>query len=405
MTRYRFQAATRAGEILQDELEADSEAAVVEAVHARGQIPIRITPARALLPFRLAHGLRLAAPPSAGKVALFARHLAMLLDAGMPLDRALELILAGMPRGSWHRSVESVLGRVRGGTGLADSLAAQNGAFPRFLIGLVRAGESAGNLGEILLRAADHLQSAEELREKIRSALIYPMIVLLMTVASVAILLLYVLPQFRPLFEGAGERLPAAAGMVLAASDLLQNYWAVPLLAAALLFGGMLLAWRHARSRRLLDGWVLRLPVLGNLAAQIAVADLARTIGALLANGVVLFSALEIARESAGNARIGEALDEAREGLRAGKGFAEPLRRTGVFPALAIQLIQIGEEAGRLDEVLLKLAAIFDRESQRRIANLLAILVPAVTILMGGIVALVVGSVISAVLSTYQLAM
>jgi general secretion pathway protein F len=405
MTLFRYEAVAVSGELLSGEMDAASQDDVVQRLQRQGHIPIRADAAggglpRALtwtLPVRRRHGRR--------GLVLLTRQLATLLHAGLALDRALEIARSVVAKPADRAVVALVLDRLRGGSSLADAMAAREAMFPKFYVGLVRAGEAGGSLDATLVNLADFLERSQRAADHVRSALIYPAVVLATGVGSIAVLFGFVIPRFRPLFDEAGASLPFAARAVLWLTEAFQNWWWLMLLVLGL---GVLLAryrLRQPASRRRWDGRLARLPLIGDLVVKVEIARFARTLGTLLANGVAPLAALAIGRDGIVNRAIAEALAGVGDSLKEGKGLAEPLSRARLVPELAVQLIQVGEETARLEEMLLKIAEIFEEETQRGIERLLALLVPAATILLGAIVALVMGSILTAVLSVYDLAM
>lgn len=402
--RYRYEAVSAAGELVAGEMEAETQAAVIERLQSQGHVPIR---ADAAARFSLAKLLSLELRPRKAHrlrdLALITQQLATLLHAGLSIDRALELAQSVTPRQAERRCLAAVLEKVRGGSSLADAMAAQ-AVFPKFYIGMVRAGEAGASLDSTLRHLAEFLEKSQAARQKVVSALIYPAIVLITGLGSIGVLFGFVIPRFRPIFEEAGAALPLAAQALLGASDLLQYYWwamlGVPAVAAAVIARQL----RGAEARRRWDRRLLRLPLLGDLITKTEVARLARTLGTLLKNGVAPLAALAITQETLRNIVIADAIAAVSDSLKQGKGIAEPLSHSQVVPVLAIQLIRVGEETARLEEMLLKTAEIFDEEVGRSIERLLALLVPGITILLGIVVAVVIGSILTAVLSVYELA-
>lgn len=405
MPTFHFEAVNAAGEAVAGEIEAESQSAVIEYLHGLGHVPIRAdTTVKSLLSRVLAFEIKRWGAPPARDFALLTQQLATLLHAGLALDRALEVAEKVVARPRDRDRLRRILDKVRGGSSLADAMAAQTDMFPKFYIGMVRAGEAGGSLDTTLRHLGEFLEKADAAREQIRSALIYPLIVLLTGLGSVAILFGFVVPRFEPLFEQAGATLPFSASAVLTISHGLQAYWWGMLLALA---AATILAIREARSptrRRLWDRRVLRLPLLGDLVTKVEIARICRTLGTLLKNGVPALAALAISREAVGNAAVADTLASVAERVKEGKGIADPLAQTGIAPALAIQLIRVGEETARLEEMLLKVAEIYEQEGRRSVERMLALLVPGITIALGIVVAVVIGSILTAVLSVYELA-
>jgi general secretion pathway protein F len=343
-------------------------------------------------------------PPPAVDLVMLTQQFALLLRAGLSLDRVLEIV-AGLTRTRQdQKTVRLLLDKIRDGKSLAEAMTALPTAFPKFYIGMVRAGEASASLEASFERLAELLERAKLTREQIKSALIYPVIVVLTACASLGVLFGFVVPSFRPLFDGAGDSLPAVTKLVLALADAVEGGWWAMLLAALMV--GLGLRWWLAttRGRAWWDRRQLLLPLLGNLIRKTETARFARVLGTLLRSGVSPLTALGIARETMRNGVMTAALIVAIDGVKEGKGLATSLAQTGAVPALALQLIQVGEETARLEDMLLKVADIFEQENRRVIERLLAMLVPAVTVVLGALVALVVGSILMAMLSVYDLA-
>jgi len=404
MPLYRYKAVSGSGEMVEGEMMARTQAGVIDHLHDRGFVPIRADEVRAsgrgdLLRRELfaRRGL------SRRAVALLTRELATLVHAGLPLDRAFELLIELAEEGAAKRLLSRVLEAIRGGSTLADALAAHGGAFPSYYVSMVEAGEAGGSLDEVLERLADFMERTQALKDNVISALIYPLIVLVMAGLSVVILLTVVVPEFEPLFADAGQELPLSTRTVVALGAAFQHYWWVGGLAlvALVLLARQQLA--NPASRYRWHGLVLRVPILGDLITKIEVARFARTVGTLVANGVALLSALSIAKHTLGNAVLAKSTDGVADSLKQGKGLAEPLMRAGLFPPLALHLVRVGEESGSLEAMLIKVAEIYDQEVERATQRLLAVLVPALTILLGLIIAAIIGSVLTALLSVYDL--
>ena len=406
MALYRYQAAAASGELVTGEMEALSQDAVVEHLHALGYVPIRADQASGRLLARLvATPVTMRAPRRPANLLFLTQQLATLLHAGLSLDRALEIAQTVIDRKLERECVTAVLDMVRGGSSLADAMAAQNGLFPAFYIGMVRAGEAGGSLDSTMLHLAELLERSAAAREQVKSALVYPSVVLATGCASIAILFGFVIPRFRPLFEEAGTALPFTTQMVLALSDGFRDYWWAGVVAIA----ALVLLWRRyiatKEGRRQWDEQMLRLPLIGDLVTKIEISRFSRTLGTLLRNGVSPLTALAITQETVTNMALREGLSTVLESVKEGRGLAEPLARTDRVPTLAVHLIRVGEETARLDDMLSKVGEIYEQETRRSVERLLALLVPAVTVGLGVVVAAVIGSILSAVLSVYDLAL
>lgn len=405
MPTFRYKALSTSGEVIAGELEARDRSAAVASLQSLGHLPIQAEEAVGAATSRgMLEGLLARRKVGMREVTVLTRDLATMLRAGLPLDRALEILGDVVPSRSLKRLVGEIRAQIRSGASLADAMAAQGEVFPRYYVSVIRAGEAGGSLEVVLGRLADNLDNAEAVRQRVNSSLRYPLILLVMTGLSIVILLTFVLPEFQPLFEDAGEALPWLTRVVMAAGDALQLYGVFGL--AGLLVAMVLLRRRlkEPTFRRRWDGWLLGMPLFGQLATKVEVARLARTLGSLLSNGVPLLQALRLTQETASNLVVGDALEQVAAAAKQGQGLATPLLQSGRFPPLAVHLIKIGEETGRLEDMLLRVAEIYDGEVEQTIQRMLALLVPVITIGLGGLIAVIIGSVVMAIFSVNQLA-
>ncbi|EIL98656.1 type II secretion system protein GspF [Rhodanobacter thiooxydans] len=399
MSQYRYKAVNESGEVLQGRMEAASVEEVIGRLQDQGHTPLEAQPADGAGGGSALAGWFRRGPFSGDQLAQFTHQLATLLGAGQPLDRALGILL-DLPEGeSAKKLVERVRDRVRGGNSLSSALDEEHGVFPKLYVSLVRAGEAGGSLEETLRRLADYLERAQQLRGSIVNALIYPAFLLVGVLGSLVLLLAYVVPQFVPIFEDMQVPVPWITAAVLALGNALQAWWWLILL----LLGGGLFTWRaRLREPAAQLAWharLLRLRVVGPLLLKVETARIARTLGTLLKNGVPLLSALTIARQVTGNRALDAALDAAHEQVKGGAGLSLALGQSKLFPRLAMQMVQVGEEAGQLDTMLLKVADTFELESRRTIDRLLAALVPALTIVMTVLVAIIMAAILLPLLS------
>ena len=405
MPRYRYEAVDAAGEVLRDELEAASADAAIERLRDQGLLPLSVDEAKGgLLRGGLGQPLfskRRALSRKA--LGVFTQQLASLLGAGMPLDRALTILIGVAEDERGKALLERVQAKVRGGSTLADALEAQ-GAFSRFYLNMIRAGESGGALETVLKRLNEFLERSQALRETATSALIYPIILLSVAVLSVIILLTFVVPQFERLFADAGKALPLATQVVIALGNGFRHYWWVGLIVIGSIVTVARRQLNQPDSRARWDRRLLRLPLFGDLIAKVETARLSRTLGTLLGNGVSLLSALTIVRETLSNQILAGALGEVAEHAKTGRGLAEPLLEAGHFPKLAVQMIRVGEETGQLQEMLIQVADTYDGEVQTAVKRLLTLLEPALILGLGVVVAGIIMSILVAILSLNDLA-
>jgi len=385
-------------------MEAASKAAVVERLHEAGHVPINIAEVGRLWHADLGR-LFQRRRVSARSLAVLTSQLATLLDAGVVLDECLA-ILEEMTEAPREREVlRGLLDRVRAGASLSEAMAAERTVFPDFYVSMVRAGEAGASLEAVLARLSEFLDRSQAIREHVKSALLYPLIVGVTCLLSISMLFIFVVPRFKPLFEQASSALPLTAQALLWVSDFMQDYWwvlvVVPLLAIVI----VRLQLRKPAVRARLDRRLLKLPLVGALIAKVQTVRFARTLGTALKNGVSLETALAITRETLSNQVFADAAAMILERVKTGTGLATPVVQAKVFPVLAGHLIRVGEEVGRQDDMLVKIADIFELETRRALDRLLALLAPALTIVLGVVVAGVTLSIITAVLSVYDLAM
>jgi general secretion pathway protein F len=410
MPLYRYRAVSTAGELSTGEIEAANEAEIVDRLRDQGLMPMQVTASSG------AARTAMAAPEKRERVSMFAsktvsqdqllaitRELATLLRSGLPLDRALETLIGLAPSRPVAALLQGVRDDVRGGKSLSQALDARRETFSRFYVNIVRAGEAGGALGVVLTRLADTMERNKELKGTVSSALIYPSILICVAVISVMVLLFFVVPQFKTQFAQAGKALPWSTTMVIAAGEYMRSYWWTVIIA---IFGSIWLARRaiaNPVSKKRFDGFVLRRKLLGELVQKIETARFTRTLGTLLSNGVTLLGALSIVKETVGNLVMRDALDGVIAELREGKGFGRPLTATGVYPRLATQMILVGEESGQLEEMLIRVADVYDREVQLVIKRFLAVLEPVMILGLAVVVGFIVLSILLGVLGMSEL--
>jgi len=399
MTQFRYRAVTATGEMLQGQMEASSIEEVVSRLQDQGHTPLDARAADADTNGSAFASLFNRGPLTGDQLAQFTHQLATLLGAGQPLDRALG-ILMDLPEGERAKQlIERVRDRVRGGTPLSQALDDEHSVFPKLYISLVRAGEAGGSLEDTLRRLAEYLERSQQLRGSIINALIYPAFLLVGVLGSLLLLLAYVVPQFVPIFEDMQVPVPWITQAVLAIGGLVQNWWWALLI---LLVFGVFIARARLRDPDTQLAWharLLTMRTIGPLLLKIQTARIARTLGTLLKNGVPLLSALGIARQVTSNRALDQALEQATEQVKGGSGLSLALAQSQRFPRLALQMVQVGEEAGQLDTMLLKVADTFELESRRAIDRLLAALVPALTIVMTVMVAIIMAAILLPLLS------
>ncbi|MDH3672968.1 MAG: type II secretion system F family protein [Gammaproteobacteria bacterium] len=404
MALYRYKAVTTDGELLQGEMEGSDQAAIIAQIQSSGYIPIRATPVGVQhfgFPFqrKLLYPRRIARR----ELAVFTQELSSLLHAGLPLDRALQIMIDVADDNHVRSLTSSIQEAVRGGAAFSDALETHKGIFSRFYVNMVRASEAGGTLDLGLARLVEYLERARALKESVLSALIYPSILVTVSGVSLLIILTYVVPQFTQLFAEAGRALPLSTQVVVNTAALLRDYWWLLVLAVMTL--ALYVRWQLATpwGRYRWDRLLLRLPMVGELIKRMDMARFSRSLGTLLASGIPLLAGLSIVKDILSNRVLSDTLDVAADTLKAGRSLAEQLMSTGLFPALGLQMIKVGEETGRLDEMLLRVADIYDREVTTAIQRMLALLEPILIVGLGLLIAGIIMSILVAIVSVNEL--
>ncbi|MBK8322159.1 MAG: type II secretion system F family protein [Betaproteobacteria bacterium] len=407
MPVFQYKAVTPAGEVLEGAMDGTDRRAIVERLRDMGYTPLRAVEAGAG-EAQVAVARRQASPlfrrgVSQDEIGVVTREISTLLNAGLPLDRSLEILVGLAESERVAEMLRAVRNEVRGGASLSKALEQQGGVFSRFYVNMIRAGEAGGALGDVLARLAEFMERSKDLKESVKSALIYPAILFFVAVFSVVILLAVVVPQFEPIFAQSGKALPLVTEVVLGAGALMRAWWWAMVLGAVALVYLVVTRLETPEAKLRWDRWLLGLPVVGDLAAKVETARLARTLGTLLRNGVSLVNAIGIARETMGNTWLAAGLAEVGRELKTGRGFGKPMLETRRFPAFAVHMVMVGEETGRLDRMLLDVADVYDREVARAVKRALALLEPVMIVTLAGIVGAVILSILAAMLSIYDL--
>ena len=404
MAVFTFKAINSLGETEEGMRDAVDERHLIAALQSEGYIPIRVAPANS----RSFLGLGLGAKQSKlsqKDIGLLTGELATLLESGLPLDKSL-LVLMDLTEDNerLRKLIARVLDKVKGGASLADALEQQAGIFSKFYLNMIRAGEAGGSLGEVLTRLSDYLERSQELKDTVSTALIYPAILLVMSLASLFVMLTFVVPQFTEMFESAGKALPVSTQIVVGLANWLQSYWWVLLTGIVFISSYMKLQLADPIKKKVWDGRFLKLPLAGTIILNKETANISRTLGTLLGNGVSILAALIIVRETVDNLVIAAAIEDAEGQLKQGKHLSDALLEKGLFPKMAMQMIKMGEETGRLEEMLLRVATIYDKQLRVAIQRLLAFLEPALIITLGLMIAGIIVSILLAILSVNDLA-
>lgn len=405
MVSFFIKAVDASGKTIEEYREAGNEDQLIRELQHEGFIPIRISAANTFSLQFFKTGVKPRKNLSGKEVLLFTRELSALLQAGLPLDRAL-MVLRDVSEDNDRllAVIDKILEQVKKGDNFSDALEGRGKDFSRFYINMVRAGEVGGNLEEVLERLAGYLESALELRSTVTSALIYPAILLGVSVLSILLLLTFVIPQFTEMFDSAGKELPLSTQIVVAVSEGLQNYWWVLLLLFILTVYGCKFLLANPLRKLELDRVLLSIPMVGNIIRNMETASLCRTLGTLLLNGVPLLGGLAIAKGTVTNSHLQSVLDKAETSLKDGQGLSSALIESEQFPKMAVQMVKMGEESGKLEEMMIQVADTFDKELRITIQRMLAFLEPVLILSLGVIIAGIIISILMAILSVNELA-
>jgi type II secretion system protein F len=407
MATYSYKAADSAGKIVTGVLEADEEKKVAAELQTRGLIPIRIVLAKGngkRLGLNVSEQfLNLFRGVSSKDVMVFTQDLATLLEAGLPVDRALSLLIESAEKERFKMVANDILKTVQGGGYLSDALAKHPKAFTSFYVSMVRAGEAGGVLEAVLGRLGEFLESAQELKDYIKSAMVYPAFLVSVGGLSIIVLLTFVIPKFSIIFSDMGQAIPLSTQFLLGISHLLQSYWwaILTVLGAGYFFLRKYL--KTPAGRLKFDRKKMKFPVVGDLIKKIEVARFARTLGTLTKSGVPILQALTLVKDIMGNKVISSAMENVYDRVKEGDRLSKPLRDTGIFPPLAIQMITVGEETGRLDRMLLRVAESYEKMVRNTVKRLISLLEPAMILFMGLVVGFVVVSMLMAVFSMNEM--
>jgi general secretion pathway protein F len=407
MTAFHWKAVDQRGQVIRGKMDAPDEAAVIEHLQRQGHVPLRADPAGKgrRLSDLLAADLFRRRGPSKAEVAGLIRELGIMLGAGQDIDRALRFLVDTAANRRVAAIARDLRDKVRGGSSLAAAMAAHPDCFPQLYIGLVRAGEAAGTLADNLQRLGQLLERERALVANVQSALLYPAILVVAAIASIALLLIYVLPQFVPFFAQSGAQLPWSTRMLIALGGITARLgpWLIVLIAVASLAGRRLLADQSRRLRA--DRLLLRLPVFGALLRETLAARFTRALGTLLTNGVPLIATLTVVERTLGNLAAQAAVETATAKVKTGAGLATSLEDQAIFPARTIHLLRLGEETAQLGVLSLRAADIHEELVRLGVQRIVTLLVPTITIVMGAAVAAIVASLLSAMLSLNDLVM
>jgi type IV pilus assembly protein PilC len=381
MPTFTYSARNLTGAIQQGEVELPTREEVVGYLRRQKLIPVKVEQKKAAgISISFGTGIK------TRDIVIFTRQFATMINAGLPLVQALDILAKQTENKAFAKVIEQVQHDVESGNTLADALRKHPKVFTDLFTNMVAAGEVGGILDVILLRLATFLEKSDALARKIKGAMVYPGVILAVAVGAVATLLIVVIPTFQAMFDGAGVALPGPTRFVIFMSESLQAYWYIILGAIAAIVFLLRYIYKTDSGELAIDQILLKAPIFGNLLRKTAVARFTRTLGTLVASGVSILEGLEITARTAGNRVIHDAVMESRASIAGGETISDPLKRAGVFPPMVVQMINVGEQTGGLDEMLTKIADFYDEEVDQAVEALLSAMEPIMIVFLGGIV-------------------
>ena len=414
MPSYAYTALDARGQEVSDTLEAGNENEAIAALRQAGYYPTSVMEAgkaakaargkTAKAPKAKAAGLKkdinISIPFLERKtikpktLMIFTRQLATLIDSGLPLLRGLNVLGKQEPDPVLRKTIGKLADSVQGGSTFSDGLAQHPKLFNKLYINMVKAGELGGVMELVLVRLADFQEKAQKLKNKVVSAMFYPVIVLIIAVAIMAFLLVYIVPKFEQIFADmlGGKPLPALTEFVIGTSRFFQNQWYMILGAVIVVVVAYSLAGRTEKGLAIIDAIKLRVPLFGDLIKKSAISRFSRTLGTLVTSGVPILQALNITRDTAGNVVLSNAIQKVHDSVKEGESIVSPLEKSGIFPPMVVSMIDVGEETGQLPEMLLKVADVYDDEVDNTVAGLTSLLEPIMIVFL----AVVVGTIVIA---------
>jgi general secretion pathway protein F len=412
MPDFIWRAARSDGSIQKGKATASSREAVSRQLLGQGLTPLKVVEAEASAG-GAARALEADARPAfrgrdkgvtGADIHVLTNELAVMLRAGLPLDRALRVLIGMAPRPSVETLVADIFKSVKAGRGLSQALTPHQALFGDFYINMVRSGETGGQLAEVLSRLAEHLERLKNLRESVISALTYPAILVLTGVISVAVMLGFVVPKFEQLFNDMGDALPVLTRIIVGLGHVFADWWWLIALVVAVLVVGIQQRLTTTAGKISRDKLLLRLPMFGAMVQKYEATRFTRSMGTLLGNGVPIVTALRIAADTMSNRPLRAAMESVAPAIKQGGRLADALQATRIFTPLALNMVRLGEETGRLDNMLLELARIYDAEFESSIRRILSLLGPVLILCLAGVIAMIMIAILLGILSVNQLA-
>ncbi|HUV04563.1 MAG TPA: type II secretion system F family protein [Armatimonadota bacterium] len=391
MSRFAYTAVDASGKSVKGSLDADNQQLVLSKLQEQGYHVTNLAERRK--PSFSVGGMSRFKKLRLQSLVVFSRQFATMINAGVSIIKCLDILENQTKDGVLKPVLGQAMRDVKSGLSLTDAFSKHTNVFSKLYINMIRAAELGGILDEILDRISGFLESEMEIRSKIKSAMMYPIIVLIFSCGMICALFAFVLPKFKEIFISMDVQMPIYTRLLFDGSSLFKSFWYIPLGAIV----GAIFSIRYAGSkpagRYYIDNFKLRVPVVGDIVQKMAISRFARTFGTLVSSGVPMMRALEIVGETSGNSVIAKAVETARQSVREGQKISAPLEGTGLFPAMVIHMIDVGEETGRLSEMLIKVSEFYEREVESAVKGLTSLIEPALIVFMGGMVGFIAISV------------
>ena len=398
MPKYAYRALNREGKQQFGIIQSDTQALALNDVRSLGLFPTHIKEAtraderRALRQGKGGLNEFYFGGVSTKELCIMTRQLSTLIDAGLPLLRCINVLIAQLKASKLRDILREISSDIQGGSTFAEALAKHPKQFDRLFVNMVRAGEVGGMLEVVLQRLAIFMERRQALKRRVRSALIYPIAVIVIATAIVGFLLMKVVPVFAEIFQEFDAELPGPTLFLIGAGDFVIYKWWLMISVLCWFIIALKLLMQSKQIKRGFDRVILRVPLVGDLITKVSVARFARTLGTLITSGVPILQALKITRETIGNEVVQNAVDKVHDSVQDGGTIAAPLDASKVFPAMVVNMIDVGEETGALDSMLMKVADIYDAEVEEAVDAMLALMEPMIIILLGGVIGFIVVS-------------
>ena len=396
MTTYQWRGRTAGGENVAGELTVSNRGELLAQLRKKRIVVTSVKQKPKELSIKLPFGESVGTKD----LAIFTRQFATMINAGLPLVQCLDILSRQLEKQVFRDVTKKVMGDIEGGQTLCESLRKHPKAFDELYVNMVNAGEAGGILDTILLRLAEYIEKIEALKRKVKGAMMYPAVVFTVAVGATLFMLMFIIPTFARMFTDFGAELPLPTKIVLGASNLIRDWWWLGGATAVATVLGLKKFYGTDKGHHVIDGLMLKMPVLGDVLRKGAVARFTRTLGTLVSSGVPILDGLEITAKTAGNVIVKDAIMHARASIREGDTISNPLRQSGVFPPMVVQMITVGEETGALDEMLTKIADFYDDEVDTAVDALTSVIEPIMIVVMG---ALVGGMVVAMYLPIFRM--